>query len=78
MSTYVQLELPLGLTSSRRTGAPALPKLLESEALLAARGFLGSLTDPRRTPRVPRAVRAEARALLARYPSREALLKRAD
>jgi len=75
VSTYVQLELPLGPLSSGKTSGAGYwsagsPQYLQAEALRAARFFLGSLTDPKRTPRVPRAVRAEARALLARYPSK--------
>lgn len=86
VSTYVQLELPLGPLSSGEAPpcggyckeAPSV-SWLQTEALLAARTFLGSLIDPKRTPRVPRVVRAEARALLARYPSRgdmEAMIER--
>lgn len=37
-------------------------------AIANTRNFLLALLDPRRTPRVPRAIRLEARALLKHYP----------
>lgn len=43
--------------------------LQEVSAVIEARAFLARVCDPRQTPRVSRAVRTEARALLRRYPS---------
>lgn len=37
-------------------------------ALRASRALLGRLLDPKATPRVPRAVRLEARACLRHFP----------
>lgn len=42
--------------------------LQEVSAVIEARAFLARVCDPRQTPRVSRAVRSEARALLRRYP----------
>jgi hypothetical protein len=47
--------------------------LQEISAVLEARAFLARVCDPRQTPRVSRAVRGEARALLRRYPPVERL-----
>lgn len=38
-------------------------------AVLAAERFLTDLLDPRKTPRVPAAIRQQARAVLRHYPS---------
>lgn len=94
MPTYTQLELPIGEVTDGGLGFDSAPdrhpsvypmgarigtsSFLEREAISAARGFLVRLTDPRKTPRVPRIVRAEARALLARYPSKESLARAAS
>lgn len=43
--------------------------LQEVSAVIEARAFLARVCDPKQTPRVSRAVRAEARALLRRYPA---------
>jgi len=40
----------------------------EMRALKTARAFLFSLMDPTRTPRVPRAIRLQARDRLRHYP----------
>lgn len=37
-------------------------------ALLGAEQFIKDLLDPSKTPRVPRAVRAQARSVLRHYP----------
>ena len=39
-------------------------------AVLAAERFLADLLDSRKTPRVPAAIRAQARAVLRHYPSK--------
>ena len=39
-------------------------------AVLAAEQFMKDLMDPRRTPRVPRTVREQARSVLRHYPTR--------
>ena len=40
-----------------------------TNAVLRTEKFLLSLCDPKKTPRVPKAVREEARRLLKHYPS---------
>lgn len=45
----------------------------EAAALLQARLLLGRIADHRQTKRVPRPIRAEARALLRVLPTRERL-----
>lgn len=40
----------------------------QQQAVMRGRKFLEKLIDPGRTPRVPSAVRAEARELLKHYP----------
>lgn len=40
----------------------------QQQAVMRGRKFLEKLIDPGRTPRVPSAVRAEARELLKNYP----------
>jgi hypothetical protein len=78
----IQLELPLGLPeSSKREPEPATPSeqhLDEQEfaAIVNARLLLQRLGDPQLTPRIPREVRAEARALLRWLPRREMLRKK--
>lgn len=39
-----------------------------TRAVIAARGFLFALLDPRQTPRVPRAIRRQAARVLRHYP----------
>lgn len=39
-------------------------------AVLAAEQFLTDLLDSRKTPRVPRAIRQQARSVLRHYPSK--------
>lgn len=39
-------------------------------AILRAEDFLYSLLDAKRTPRVPKAIRQQARSLLKHYPSK--------
>jgi hypothetical protein len=43
-------------------------------ALLQARDLLQALSNPRRTPRLTRDLRAQARAALLHYPSEERLI----
>lgn len=43
-------------------------RLEEINALVLARKFLLDLLDPKKTPRVPKYVREEARARLKHYP----------
>lgn len=45
----------------------------ELRAILLVRRFLFDLLDPRATPRVPRAIRLRARALVKHYPYTERL-----
>jgi len=75
----IQLELPLGLPPAE---APLpepqpvpMPQLDEQEfaAIVNARLLLQRLCDPQLTPRIPRDVRAEARALLRWLPAPLAL-----
>lgn len=76
---YEQLTIP-GLEVPPPPPARAaaqLPWPSESErqidAVLAARMLLARLIDPELTPRVPRAIRSEARALLRWFPQAEQL-----
>lgn len=40
-----------------------------TRAVNHARGFLQSLTDPQQTPRIPKDIRQQARAILLHYPT---------
>ena len=42
-----------------------------TQAVLRARAFLRKLQDAQRTPKVPRAIRQEALALLRHYPDED-------
>lgn len=79
MATYEQLQIP-GLEApppaagvARGALAPFGTEERQAEAVLATRGFLARLIDHRQTPRTPRPVRAEARALLKWFPRPEVL-----
>jgi hypothetical protein len=86
----IQLELPLGLPLAPSPGdappqgpqaAPApAPRLDEQEfaAIVNARLLLQRLVDPQLTPRVPRDIRAEARALLRWLPAPMVLRKKLE
>ena len=39
-----------------------------TRAIVKARNFLYDLTDPKKTPRIPKAVRERARRILKHYP----------
>jgi hypothetical protein len=75
----IQLELPLELPpaamSPQQPQAAPAPRLDEQEfaAIVNARLLLQRLCDPQLTPRIPRDVRAEARALLRWLPAPLAL-----
>jgi hypothetical protein len=73
--TIPGLEVPPPPPAAR--AAAQLPWPSESErqidAVLAARMLLARLIDPELTPRVPRAIRSEARALLRWFPQAEQL-----
>jgi len=58
--------------SAAGVGTPG-PAIQAVAALLETRGFLARLSDPAQTPRVPHALRREARALLRHYPREERL-----
>jgi hypothetical protein len=84
----IQLELPLGLPPGdappqgpQAAPAPApAPRLDEQEfaAIVNARLLLQRLVDPQLTPRVPRDIRAEARALLRWLPAPMVLRKKLE
>lgn len=52
---------------------PYASRLQQVSAVLNARELLVRLSDSKQTPRVPRAVRAEAKALLRSFPAAQVL-----
>jgi hypothetical protein len=56
------------LAAYRETGSMTLPDE-RYRAVLAAERFLRDLLDPKKTPRVPAAIRSGARSVLRHYPS---------
>ena len=71
-----QMMRPIGIESVRAlrtftgvTGAAMTLPYQRTNAVLWARDFLVSLMDPKKTPRVPRKLRVEARHILKHYPS---------